>query len=328
MSHCTWKHSQRWSFNICIFYFIETEIYCLDFTKYLCSIVFDSIFVIELLFLDGYCSMWFQYEYFNTFLDEQKSKADETCFLFLQWARDCYQFTLLSWMSLVSECNSYQRSYLQAVIYIGAWRPADTDEVRCCRKKLWDLKLQWDDTLEDYIDRRLIELQIGWSDLLTVCIISASVYELSVHSHADPHKLRRHISLDVWRLYIQRIERWGGMSESGRLAGILGTCGAYWSLNLSLSLEDLENFSIVHALPTFCLLSQELLCDWAWLDGGKCVHVRATGNTKISVCAEGSVHFSHPILLICCAVISAIPLPVCLSPPHVHIPAYTCQTLT
>lgn len=52
---------------------------------------------------------------------------------------------------------------------------------------------------------------------------------------------------------------------------------------------------------------------------GKCVHVQATGNTKISVCAENRVHVSHLILLIYCAVILAIPLPVCLSPPHLHM---------
>lgn len=101
----------------------------------------------------------------------------------------------------------------------------------------------------------------------------------------------------VWRLYIQRMERRGGMSESGRLAGILGTCGACWSLNLSLSLEDWENFSIVHAPPTFCLLSQELLCDWAWLHGGK---VRACpGHRKhenLSLCWGPCSYFSPDTL--------------------------------
>ncbi len=135
------------------------------------------------------------------------------------------------------------------------------------RKRLWEYKLQWDGTLEDYIDRRLIEVQIGWSDLLTVHIISVRDYGLCVSSHADLHKLWCYISLDVWWLYIHRMELWGSMSESGRPSGIPGTCGTYQNLNLSPSLEDWENFSVVHALPTFCLLSQELLCDWAWLEG-------------------------------------------------------------
>jgi len=32
-------------------------------------------------------------------------------------------------------------------------------------------------------------------------------------------------------------------------------------LNLNFSLEDWENFSIIHAPPTLCLLPQELQCD-------------------------------------------------------------------
>lgn len=199
------------------------------------------------------------------------------------------------------------------------------------RKRLREWKLKWDDTLENYIDLRLIELQIGCSDLLArPCtssvwvIISWLCVVTPLISRSSDATLR----LDVWWLYIQRMEQWGGMSESGRLSGIPGTCGAYQSLNLSLSPEDWENFSIVHAPPTFCLLPQELLCDWAWLGGESARMSGATGNMKISVCAESRVRVSHPILLICCAVIPAIALHVCLSPPHFHRPAYTCQTLT
>lgn len=141
-------------------------------------------------------------------------------------------------------------------------RRADTEG-----KRLSEWKPQWDDTLEDYIDPRLIEFQIAWSDLLTVHISSVSDYRLNVCSHADLHELWRYISLDVWWLCIQRMELRGGMSESGCPSGILGTRRAYQSLNLSLSLEDWGNFSVVHAPPTFCLLSQELLCDWSWLEG-------------------------------------------------------------
>lgn len=64
-----------------------------------------------------------------------------------------------------------------------------------------------------------------------------------------------------------------------------------------------------------------------WLSvagGGKHVYVQATGNMKISVCAERRIHVSHPILLICCVVILAIPLAVSRSAPHTH----TCFPLS
>lgn len=196
------------------------------------------------------------------------------------------------------------------------------------RERLRDFKLQWDCTLANYIDRRLIELQIGWSDLLTVRIISASDHELSLCSHADLQKPWHHISLDVWRLYIRRMEQRGGMSESGRLSSILGTCGAYRSLNLSPSLEDWENLNIVHAPPTFCLLSQELLCDWVWLDRGKvgaCPGHRKHKN--LSLCWEPCSCFS-PDTLDLLHLDFSHSSPCLLCPPQLHIPAYTCQTLT
>lgn len=116
--------------------------------------------------------------------------------------------------------------------------------------------LQCDGKVEDYIDVRLTELQIGWSDLLIMCIIRTSDYE----HHADLNRLHKHhISLDVRRLYIQRMDWWGSKSETGRLTGMLETCREYWGLNLSLSLENWENFSIVHAPLTLSAFSRVAL---------------------------------------------------------------------
>lgn len=79
-----------------------------------------------------------------------------------------------------------------------------------------------------------------------------------------------------------------------------------------------------------CFLQSCSVIERVWTAGGKCTHVRVTGNTEISVCAESRLHVSHLILLMCCAVTSAISLPACLPvpPPRLHIPAYTCQTQT
>lgn len=97
------------------------------------------------------------------------------------------------------------------------------------------------DRLEDYIDLRLIEFEIGWSDLLTVHIVSVSDYGPSLCSHTKLLELWSSVSPDVWWLYIQRMELWGSMSENGRPSGIRrGTSGAYQSLNLSLSPEELR----------------------------------------------------------------------------------------
>lgn len=106
-----------------------------------------------------------------------------------------------------------------------------------------------------------------------------------------------HTSLDVWWLYIQRMERRGWMSESGHLSSILGTCWAYRSLNLSPSPEDWENLNIVYAPPSFCLLSQELLCDWAWLDRGKvCAYPGHKKHKNLSLCWEPCSCFSPDTL--------------------------------
>lgn len=130
------------------------------------------------------------------------------------------------------------------------------DKVLQKEKGIWALMLQCNGKLNDYIDVRLTELQIGWSDLLIMCIIRTSDYEPSACHHADLNQLRHRISLDVWRLYIQRMDWWGSKSETGRLTGILETCREYWGLNLSLSLEDWENFSIVHASLTLSAFSR------------------------------------------------------------------------
>lgn len=53
-----------------------------------------------------------------------------------------------------------------------------------------------------------------------------------------------------WLPYTQHMGQQSGMSENRCLSGIVATWRTYQSLNLSLTLEDCENLSIVHAPPT------------------------------------------------------------------------------
>lgn len=83
----------------------------------------------------------------------------------------------------------------------------------------------------------------------------------------------------------------------------------------------------------FVCFLKSLLCDCAWLEGevgckdgggggGECVHVRATGKSQFW--AASRVPVSHPILLICRAVIPTIPSPLCARPllNHTYLPAH------
>lgn len=120
-----------------------------------------------------------------------------------------------------------------------------------------------------------------------------------------------------------RTIRWACQKAHVHLA-YQGTRGAYQSfLNLSLLLVDWENFSVVHASPTFCLLPQESFCDWVWLEEEKlraCLGHKKHESLHSGLCScfkPDTVDvllgdFSHSI--------PCLPVP--------PVPAYTCQTLT
>lgn len=199
----------------------------------------------------------------------------------------CCQLILVSRMSHIAQRNSSQRAHVKqsnrssrlhwstATCSVNAGRRVLCYWVRHRwgerRRHRCEWKPQWDDTPEDYIG--LYWSEVDWASDGLIWFIDRAHHQCEwlwaecAASHWSPPAPMLHLTGRLAVVYMQRMELGGGMSESGRLSGILGTCGAYQSLNLSLSLEDWENFSIVHAPLTFCLLSQELLCDWAWLAG-------------------------------------------------------------
>lgn len=144
-------------------------------------------------------------------------------------------------------------------------------------------------------------------------------------AHHQPEWLRARACVSHTELLMLR----SSVSLSGRLVGCIfsgwnceaacqktdvrlasdggGQAGHTKVLTWASRRRNWENFGVVYAPLTFCLLPQDSALWlsvagrrgegwWGW--EVRCVHVGATGNMKISVCAESRVHISHPILLI------------------------------
>lgn len=123
------------------------------------------------------------------------------------------------------------------------------------------------------------------------------------------------LPLDIcWFVYSEDGPVWGDVSESGCPSGILWTRGAYQSLNLSLSLGGLRKLECCSCSADFLSAFSGACSLWLSMvgrggdGGGKgCACLGHRKHENLSLCSE-LFHVSHPILLICRAVISASPL--------------------